>query len=46
MSVWFVTGASRSFGAVADKLQFVADEQQAWRDLSVSTDHDDLVRRT
>jgi len=24
-----------SFGAVADKLQFVAEEQQAWRDLSV-----------
>jgi NAD(P)-dependent dehydrogenase (short-subunit alcohol dehydrogenase family) len=32
-----------SFTAVADKLRFVADEQQAWRDLSVSTDHDDVV---
>jgi NAD(P)-dependent dehydrogenase (short-subunit alcohol dehydrogenase family) len=32
-----------SFGAVADKLKFVAEEQQAWRDLSVSTDHDDAA---
>ena len=32
-----------SFTAVADKLQFVAEEQQAWRDLSVSTDHDDVT---
>ena len=32
-----------SFTAVADKLQFVAEEQQAWRDLSVSTDHDDVA---
>jgi len=32
-----------SFTAVADKLQFVAKEQQAWRDLSVSTDHDDVA---
>jgi hypothetical protein len=32
-----------SFAAVADKLQFVAEEQQAWRDLSASTDHDDVV---
>jgi hypothetical protein len=32
-----------SFTAVADKLRFVAYEQQAWRDLAVSTDHDDVV---
>ncbi len=32
-----------SFTAVADKLQFVAEEQQAWRELSVSTDHDDVA---
>ena len=32
-----------SFAAVADKLSFVAEEQQAWRDLSVSTDHDDVA---
>jgi NAD(P)-dependent dehydrogenase (short-subunit alcohol dehydrogenase family) len=32
-----------SFGAVADKLTLVADEQQRWRDLAVSTDHDDVV---
>jgi hypothetical protein len=24
-------------------LRFVAGEQEAWRDLSVSTDHDDVV---
>jgi hypothetical protein len=27
----------------ADKLKVVADEQQAWRDLSVSTDHDNAA---
>jgi NAD(P)-dependent dehydrogenase (short-subunit alcohol dehydrogenase family) len=32
-----------AFTAVADKLRFVAEEQVAWRDLSVSTDHDDVV---
>jgi len=32
-----------SFTAVAEKLQFVAEEQQAWRDLAVSTDHDDVA---
>lgn len=32
-----------SFTAVAAKLEFVAAEQQTWRDLSVSTDHDDVV---
>ena len=32
-----------SFTAVAAKLDFVAAEQQTWRDLSVSTDHDDVV---
>ncbi|MFL6086669.1 MAG: oxidoreductase [Mycobacterium sp.] len=32
-----------SFSLVADKLTFVAEEQQAWRDLSVSTDHDDVA---
>lgn len=32
-----------AFTAVADKLRFVAEEQEAWRDLSVSTDHDDVV---
>jgi hypothetical protein len=32
--------------AVADKLRFVADEQEAWRDMSVSTDHDDVVTGT
>jgi NAD(P)-dependent dehydrogenase (short-subunit alcohol dehydrogenase family) len=32
-----------SFAAVANKLQFVATEQQAWRELAVSTDHDDVV---
>jgi hypothetical protein len=31
-----------SFTAVADKLQFVAEEQQEWRDLA-STDHDDVA---
>ena len=35
--------AAIPFTAVADKLGFVADEQQAWRDLAVSTDHDDVV---
>ena len=28
---------------VANKLQFVAEEQQAWRDLAVSTDHDGVA---
>jgi NAD(P)-dependent dehydrogenase (short-subunit alcohol dehydrogenase family) len=32
-----------SFGAVADKLKFVAEEQQAWRDVAISTDHDDAA---
>lgn len=32
-----------AFGGIADKLKFVAQEQQAWRDLSVSTDHDDVA---
>jgi NAD(P)-dependent dehydrogenase (short-subunit alcohol dehydrogenase family) len=32
-----------SFTAVANKLQHVAEEQQAWRDLAVSTDHDDVA---
>jgi NAD(P)-dependent dehydrogenase (short-subunit alcohol dehydrogenase family) len=32
-----------SFAAVADKLSFAAEEQHAWRDLSVSTDHDDVA---
>jgi len=32
-----------SFTAVANKLQFVAEEQQEWRDLAVSTDHDDVA---
>ena len=32
-----------SFTAVTAKLGFVAAEQQTWRDLSVSTDHDDVV---
>ena len=32
-----------SFGAVADKLKSVAEEQERWRALAVSTDHDDVV---
>jgi NAD(P)-dependent dehydrogenase (short-subunit alcohol dehydrogenase family) len=32
-----------AFEGVAGKLRFVADEQKAWHDLSVSTDHDDVV---
>ncbi len=32
-----------AFTGVAGKLKFVAEEQAAWRDLSVSTDHDDVA---
>jgi NAD(P)-dependent dehydrogenase (short-subunit alcohol dehydrogenase family) len=32
-----------SFGGVAEKLKFVAEEQQAWRELAISTDHDDVT---
>jgi len=32
-----------SFSLVADKLTFVAEEQQAWRDVAISTDHDDAA---
>jgi NAD(P)-dependent dehydrogenase (short-subunit alcohol dehydrogenase family) len=32
-----------SLTAIADKLTFVTGEQQAWHDLSVSTDHDDVA---
>ncbi|RIQ26069.1 oxidoreductase [Jiangella rhizosphaerae] len=31
-----------SFDAIAAKLAFVAKEQAAWRDVSLSTDHDDV----
>jgi NAD(P)-dependent dehydrogenase (short-subunit alcohol dehydrogenase family) len=33
---------SDSFAAVADKLRFVAAEQQSWRELSLSTDYVDV----
>jgi NAD(P)-dependent dehydrogenase (short-subunit alcohol dehydrogenase family) len=33
---------SDSFAAVAEKLQFVAAEQQSWRELSLSTDYVDV----
>lgn len=32
-----------AFGAVENKLRVVAEEQQKWRDLSISTDHDDVA---
>jgi hypothetical protein len=32
-----------AFGAVAGKLKSVAEEQERWRDLAESTDHDDVV---
>jgi NAD(P)-dependent dehydrogenase (short-subunit alcohol dehydrogenase family) len=35
---------SDSFGAVADKLEFVAAEQQTWHELSFSTDYEEVVR--
>jgi NAD(P)-dependent dehydrogenase (short-subunit alcohol dehydrogenase family) len=34
-----------SFTAVANKLESVADEQRTWRELAVSTDHDDVAAR-
>jgi hypothetical protein len=36
---------SDSFAAVADKLKFVAAEQRAWRELSLSTDYEDAPAR-
>jgi hypothetical protein len=33
----------RSPQGIAGKLKFVAEEQLAWRDLAVSTDHDDVA---
>jgi NAD(P)-dependent dehydrogenase (short-subunit alcohol dehydrogenase family) len=33
---------SDSFGAVADKLKFVAAEQKTWRELSLATDYEDV----
>jgi hypothetical protein len=32
-----------AFTGVAGKLKFVAEEQEAWRELAVSTDHDDVA---
>jgi NAD(P)-dependent dehydrogenase (short-subunit alcohol dehydrogenase family) len=32
-----------AFEGVARKLEFVAQEQRAWRDVAVSTDHDDVA---
>ena len=32
-----------SFEGVAHKLEFVAQEQRTWRDVAVSTDHDDVA---
>ena len=32
-----------AFEGVAQKLEFVAQEQRAWRDVAVSTDHDDVA---
>ena len=32
-----------SFAAVANKLESVAEEQRAWRELATSTDHDDIA---
>lgn len=32
-----------SFSAIADKLAFVAGEQRTWRDLSISTDRNDVT---
>jgi NAD(P)-dependent dehydrogenase (short-subunit alcohol dehydrogenase family) len=32
-----------AFEAVAQKLEFVAQEQRAWRSVSISTDHDDVA---
>jgi hypothetical protein len=32
-----------SFGAVADKLKRVAQEQETWRELAISTDYDDAA---
>jgi hypothetical protein len=32
-----------SFEGVSQKLEFVAQEQRAWRDVAVSTDHDDVA---
>ncbi|WP_442011855.1 hypothetical protein [Mycobacterium sp. 2YAF39] len=32
-----------AFAGVAQKLESVAQEQQAWRDVAVSTDHDDVA---
>jgi NAD(P)-dependent dehydrogenase (short-subunit alcohol dehydrogenase family) len=34
-----------SFTAIANKLEFVAGEQRTWHDVSVSTDHVDVVAR-
>jgi NAD(P)-dependent dehydrogenase (short-subunit alcohol dehydrogenase family) len=33
-----------AFAGVAQKLEAVAQEQQAWRDVAVSTDHDDVAQ--
>ncbi|MEV6862736.1 hypothetical protein AB0M44_17275 [Streptosporangium subroseum] len=42
MSVWFITGASRGFGLLIAREKQVAADIEAWRALSVSTDHDDV----
>jgi hypothetical protein len=33
---------SDSFGAIADKLKFVATEQKTWREASLATDYEDV----
>jgi NAD(P)-dependent dehydrogenase (short-subunit alcohol dehydrogenase family) len=34
-----------SFDAISNKLEFVAQEQHTWREVSISTDHDDVTAR-
>jgi NAD(P)-dependent dehydrogenase (short-subunit alcohol dehydrogenase family) len=34
-----------SFDAISNKLEFVAQEQRTWREVSISTDHDDVAAR-